>query len=105
METAVLPAGKKRRISSVEFWRFVFTVMVSLYHLEIFFMKKSLFPSGSGAVEFFFVLAGFLLGMGAEKRHLARGGRPSFPSSCAGWCCISWSPPGWRASRGSWISS
>ena len=83
METAVLPAGKKRRISSVEFWRFVFTVMVSLYHLEIFFMKKSLFPSGSGAVEFFFVLAGFLLGVGAEKRHLARGGLPAEPGEAA----------------------
>ena len=45
METAVLPAAEKRRISSVEFWRFVFTVMVSLYHFELFFMKKSLFPS------------------------------------------------------------
>lgn len=84
METAVLPAEKKRRISSVEFWRFIFTVMVSLYHFELFFMKKSLFPSGSGAVEFFFVLAGFLLGMGAEKRHLARGGLPAEPKEAAG---------------------
>ena len=84
METAVLPVGKKRRISSVEFWRFIFTVMVSLYHFELFFMKKSLFPSGSGAVEFFFVLAGFLLGMGAEKRHLARGGLPAEPKEAAG---------------------
>lgn len=84
METAVRPAKKTRRISSVEFWRFIFTVMVSLYHLEIFFMKKSLFPSGSGAVEFFFVLAGFLLAMGAEKRHLARGGLPAEPKEAAG---------------------
>ena len=84
METAILPVGKKRRISSVEFWRFIFTVMVSLYHFELFFMKKSLFPSGSGAVEFFFVLAGFLLGMGAEKRHLARGGLPAEPKEAAG---------------------
>ena len=83
MDTVALPAEKKRRISSVEFWRFVFTVMVSLYHLEIFFMKKNLFPSGSGAVEFFFVLAGFLLGMSAEKRHLARGGLPAAPKEAA----------------------
>ena len=77
-----LPAGKKR-VSAVEFWRFVFTVMVSLYHMEIFFVKKSLFPSGSGAVEFFFVLAGFLLGLSAEKRHLARNGLPAAPGEAA----------------------
>ena len=83
MKTIVRPARKTRRISSVEFWRFVFTVMVSLYHFELFFMKKSLFPSGSGAVEFFFVLAGFLLGLSAEKRHLARGGLPAEPKAAA----------------------
>ena len=77
-EAAVLPQPqpqaqpKRKRVSAVEFWRFVFTVMVSLYHMEIFFMKKTLFPSGSGAVEFFFVLAGFTLAMSAERRHLAR---------------------------------
>ena len=81
METTA-PA-KTRRISSVEFWRFVFTVMVSLYHMELFFMKKTLFPSGSGAVEFFFVLAGFLLGLGAEKRHLAHNGLPAPPREAA----------------------
>ena len=73
-EATVLPAAGRKRVSAVEFWRFVFTVMVSLYHFEIFFMKKSLFPSGSGAVEFFFVLAGFTLAMSAERRHLSRGG-------------------------------
>ena len=83
METAVPLGEKRRRIAGVEFWRFVFTVMVSLYHLEIFFMKKNIFPSGSGAVEFFFVLAGFLLGMGAEKRHLARNGLPAAPKEAA----------------------
>ena len=83
METAPAAPARKKRISTVEFWRFVFTVMVSLYHLEIFFMKKSLFPSGSGAVEFFFVLAGFLLGLSAEKRHLARNGLPAAPGEAA----------------------
>ena len=77
-----LPAGQKR-VSAVEFWRFVFTVMVSLYHMEIFFAKKSLFPSGSGAVEFFFVLAGFLLALGAEKRHLRRDGASASPRQAA----------------------
>ena len=83
METSAAAPAKRKRVSSVEFWRFIFTVMVSLYHLELFFMKKSLFPSGSGAVEFFFVLAGFLLALGAEKRHAARGGLPAEPKAAA----------------------
>ena len=82
-ETAVRLPEKRKRISAVEFWRFVFTCMVSLYHLEIFFVKKSLFPSGSGAVEFFFVLAGFTLAMSAERRHLARGGLAAEPKAAA----------------------
>ena len=45
METAVLPAAEKRRISSVEFWRFVFTVMVSLYHFELFFIHQRKKPN------------------------------------------------------------
>lgn len=83
METTPAVPARKKRISAVEFWRFVFTVMVSLYHLELFFMKKSLFPSGSGAVEFFFVLAGFTLAMSAERRHLARGGLAAEPKAAA----------------------
>ena len=82
-ETAVRLPEKRKRVSAVEFWRFVFTAMVSLYHLEIFFVRKSLFPSGSGAVEFFFVLAGFTLAMGAQRRHLARGGAPADPKAAA----------------------
>ncbi len=82
-ETAQRLPEKRRRVSAVEFWRFVFTCMVSLYHLEIFFPKKSLFPSGSGAVEFFFVLAGFTLAMSAQRRHLARGGAPASPKEAA----------------------
>lgn len=60
------------RIASVEFWRFLFTVLVCLYHLEIYYTKGKLFPSGTSAVEFFFVLAGFLLAMSAShffERH------------------------------------
>ena len=82
-ETAVRLPEKRKRVSAVEFWRFVFTAMVSLYHLEIFFVRKSLFPSGSGAVEFFFVLAGFTLAMGAQRRHLARGGASADPKAAA----------------------
>ena len=31
-----LEKKKNTRIASVEFWRFFFTVLVALYHLEIF---------------------------------------------------------------------
>lgn len=82
-ETAARLPEKRRRVSAVEFWRFVFTCMVSLYHLEIFFVRKSLFPSGSGAVEFFFVLAGFTLAMSARRRNLARFGAAADPKEAA----------------------
>ena len=78
-ENAARLQERRKRVSAVEFWRFVFTCMVSLYHLEIFFVKKTLFPSGSGAVEFFFVLAGFTLAMSAHRRLLARGGEAASP--------------------------
>lgn len=60
---------KKDRVMSVEVWRFAFTVLVSVYHLELFFFSsKNYFPSGTGAVEFFFILAGFTLAMSAKRR-------------------------------------
>ncbi len=63
---------KSARISSVEFWRFLFTVLVCLYHLEISFIKGKHFPSGTAAVEFFFVLAGFLIAMSANHSLAGR---------------------------------
>lgn len=59
---------KSSRIASVEFWRFLFTVLVCLYHLEIYFTGGKIFPSGTSAVEFFFVLSGFLLALSAGHR-------------------------------------
>ena len=60
-----LAKKKNSRIASVEFWRFVFTVLVCLYHLEIYYTSGKLFPSGTSAVEFFFVLSGFLIALSA----------------------------------------
>ena len=65
---------KTPRVCSAEFWRFAFTVIVALYHLEIFYTKK-LMPSGTTAVEFFFVLAGFTIAMSASHRIEAGGAR------------------------------
>ncbi|MDR2606212.1 MAG: acyltransferase family protein [Oscillospiraceae bacterium] len=70
--------AKKQRVHSVEFWRFAFTAFVAIYHLEIslrgFALK--LLPSGSTAVEFFFILAGFTMAMSAKRRSDALGDTP-----------------------------
>ena len=73
---------KTPRIYSVEFWRFIFTVIVTLYHLEILYQIK-LMPSGTTAVEFFFVLAGFTIAMSAAGR-IERGGARELGSKEAG---------------------
>ena len=64
---------KRQRVYSVEFWRFAFTVLVALYHLEIFYQRKMM-PSGTTAVEFFFILAGFTIAMSASERRMNSGG-------------------------------
>ncbi len=70
MKGLTLAAPKKHnRVASVEFWRFLFTFLVSLYHFEIYFPKRKLFLSGSSAVEFFFVLAGFTIAMAAAHKR------------------------------------
>jgi len=64
---------KRPRISTVEFWRLFFTVFVCTFHLEVYFMSpvKKL-EAGTGAVEFFFILAGFTLAMSAHRRFAKR---------------------------------
>lgn len=65
---------KKQRIQSVEFWRFAFTVLVAIYHFGIFFISpEKLMPSGTAAVEFFFILAGFTLAMSGKRKYDANG--------------------------------
>jgi peptidoglycan/LPS O-acetylase OafA/YrhL len=77
IQPAPAVAPKKERVNSVEFWRFLFTAMVAVYHLEIFYMTlQKRIPSGSTAVEFFFILAGFTTAMSASRRAEARSGRP-----------------------------
>ena len=67
---------KNERIASVEFWRFFFTVLVCLYHLEIWFTTGKHFPSGTSAVEFFFVLSGFLAALSASRRYAQTSASP-----------------------------
>ena len=70
-----LARPQSERILTVEFWRFAFTVLVCLYHAEIFFGSPKFMPSGSSAVEFFFIIAGFLMAKSA-KRNLAGRDKP-----------------------------
>lgn len=64
---SALVQPKKPKVLTVEFWRFAFTVIVCLFHLEIFFGEQTVFASGSSAVEFFFILAGFTMAMSATR--------------------------------------
>ena len=68
LQTAALQS-KSTKVITVEFWRFFFTVIVCFFHLEIYlsYNSQTVFPSGSSAVEFFFVIAGFTMAMSAKR--------------------------------------
>ena len=69
---------KRPKVLTVEFWRFLFTALVCIYHGEFYFGEPKLLPSGESAVEFFFVLSGVLL-MISVSRDLARRTEPVTP--------------------------
>ena len=75
---AAVEVKRTPRVYSAEFWRFMFTVLVTLYHLEIFYQRK-LMPSGTTAVEFFFIMAGFTIAMSAARRVDSDGKRELSP--------------------------
>lgn len=74
LQSTVLHRPPSTKVSTVEFWRFAFTVIVCLFHLEIYFGNQTVLPSGSSAVEFFFILAGFTMAMSAARYYA---GNPS----------------------------
>ena len=61
---------KKKRIGELDLFRFVFMLVVVLYHFE-----TGAFPYGSIGVEFFFVLSGLLMARHAEKWSKMNGER------------------------------
>ncbi|MDR3310936.1 MAG: acyltransferase family protein [Oscillospiraceae bacterium] len=70
---------KKTRVSTVELWRYVFTLLVCWYHFEFTAggLRQTLFTSGSSAVEFFFIIAGFTLAMSAYRKTAKNGAFPT----------------------------
>ncbi len=69
LQTTTQQRPLSEKVSTVEFWRFAFTVIVCLFHLEIYFGRQTVFPSGSSAVEFFFILAGFTMARSAARYY------------------------------------
>ena len=74
LQSATLKQPKSSRVMTVEFWRFFFTMIVCFFHLEIYlsYNNQTVFPSGSSAVEFFFVIAGFTMAMSAKRNLTGR---------------------------------
>src|SRR5674476_53751 len=67
-----------KRNNNVEFWRFIFTVIVCLFHFSgTYFSGKSYFSGGYIAVEFFYILSGFLLMSSQTKSELSPGSKRS----------------------------
>lgn len=50
-----------KRVGEIEFFRFLFSVFVMLYHSFYFFDKELILPGGNLGVEFFFLVSGYLM--------------------------------------------
>lgn len=59
----------KKRNGSIDFWRFIFCCVVVTFHTFLFFgnYNPSPFIGGSVAVEFFFLVSGFLMAQSSER--------------------------------------
>lgn len=59
---------KTKRVGEIDFWRFVFSLIIVLLHIRAIVGEENcLFNNGAYAVEFFFILSGYLL-MGSIER-------------------------------------
>jgi len=59
---------KNKRNGKVEFWRFVFSIIIVLHHSRALVGDKNcLFLGGSLAVEFFFLVSGYLMMASADR--------------------------------------
>ncbi len=56
------------RNGSIDFWKFIFSVLILLYHSRSFAQaKESLFIGGAIGVEFFFIVSGVFLASSEES--------------------------------------
>ena len=62
---ARLSVGK--RVGEVEFFRFVFAVAIAFFHSSNLLGTRPIFKNGASAVEFFFLVSGYLLMASVEK--------------------------------------
>ncbi len=64
-----------QRNRAIDFFKFVFTLIIVLFHLRPLFSAETgqLFGSGRIAVEFFFIVSGYLLTARSQRTELADG--------------------------------
>lgn len=60
---------EKKHNGIISFWKFMFCLLIVIYHTHIFSKTKNniLFPKGSIGVEFFFLVSGYLMTKAALK--------------------------------------
>ncbi len=63
--TVARPSGRNGKIDLL---RFVFSVVIALFHFGDSIGNKQLFPRGAVAVEFFFILSGFFMASSISKK-------------------------------------
>lgn len=63
-----------QRNSEIDLLRFAFSVMILLFHADVFYGNDRPFPSGNFCVEFFFLVSGYLMMQSITKKN--RNGTP-----------------------------
>lgn len=73
-----MESARKKKNRSIEFWRFLFTVFVVLFHMQVSYDREPNFLlTGTYAVEFFFCLSGYLLAASFRSRY--QSDKPALP--------------------------
>ena len=65
---------KRTRIGEMEFWRFLFSIIIVLHHSRnLVGNSNALFFNGAYGVEFFFILSGYLLMQSIDRMKASAG--------------------------------
>ena len=59
----------KKRNPEIELWRFIFTVIIFIFHSNHLDDRICLLQQGFTAVEFFFITSGYFMALSAEKKY------------------------------------